>query len=47
MSAEQWVQLATADMHQRTSFEFAIVNSGDQFLGGCGINQIDTANKNC
>lgn len=28
-----------------TEFEFAIVDATDRFLGGCGLNQISTANR--
>jgi len=39
-----WVEEQVAAFEARTAFEFAIVSDAGGYLGGCGLNQIDSAN---
>ena len=39
-----WLETQVASFEQRTAFEFAIVSTDGRYLGGCGLNQIDTIN---
>lgn len=39
-----WLAVQVPAFEARSAFEFAIV-SGDHYLGGCGLNQIDTLNR--
>jgi ribosomal-protein-serine acetyltransferase len=43
--ARQWVAVQEQLAKQGTAYEFAILGEGGRFLGGCGINQISTANR--
>jgi len=43
--ARQWVAIQGKLAKQGTAYEFAILGEGGRFLGGCGINQISTANR--
>jgi len=43
--AEAWVALQTKAFPAREAFEFVIVDETARILGGCGINQIDRANR--
>lgn len=38
--AEEWVTGAASRFEDRTAFEFAISNISEDYLGGCGLNQI-------
>src|SRR5262245_50975575 len=40
-----WLEIQVPAFEQRTAFEFAIVSAHDEYLGGCGLNQIDAANR--
>jgi RimJ/RimL family protein N-acetyltransferase len=40
-----WIDAQIAASEARTAYEFAIVSSGDRYLGGCGLNQIDVTNR--
>jgi len=43
--ARRWVALQEELAKQGAVYEFAILGEGSRFLGGCGINQISTANR--
>ena len=43
--ARQWVAVQERLAEQGMAYEFAILGEGGRFLGGCGINQISTANR--
>jgi ribosomal-protein-serine acetyltransferase len=43
--AEEWLVAQVAALEDRKAFAFAIVSSGDQYLGGCGLNGLDAANR--
>jgi ribosomal-protein-serine acetyltransferase len=43
--ARQWVAVQEKLAKQGVAYEFAIFGKGGRFLGGCGINQISTANR--
>jgi ribosomal-protein-serine acetyltransferase len=43
--ARRWVALQEELAKQGVAYEFAILGEGSRFLGGCGINQISTANR--
>jgi ribosomal-protein-serine acetyltransferase len=43
--ARQWVAVQEDLAKQGLAYEFAILNEGGRFLGGCGINQINKANR--
>jgi RimJ/RimL family protein N-acetyltransferase len=42
--AEAWVQTTRAGHTTGAMYDFAVVDSGGRFLGGCGLNQISRAN---
>ena len=39
-----WLETQVAAFREGTAFEFAIVSANGQYLGGCGLNQVDKAN---
>lgn len=41
----EWLETQVEAFRERRQFEFAIVDDKAQFLGGCGINQINTHHK--
>lgn len=43
--SRSWLEAQVPAFEQGTAFEFAIVTAGQQYLGGCGLNQIDTINQ--
>ena len=43
--SRSWVQAQIAAFDQRTAFEFAIIRDDGRYLGACGLNQIDHANR--
>ena len=43
--SRSWLEIQVPAFAQRTAFEFAIVSAEGHYLGGCGLNQIDKANK--
>jgi ribosomal-protein-serine acetyltransferase len=43
--AQQWVAVQEDLVKQRMAYEFAILDEGGRFLGGCGVNQINKANR--
>ncbi len=43
--ARSWIGAQVAAFESRTAFEFVIVSVDGRFLGGCGLNQIDDANR--
>jgi ribosomal-protein-serine acetyltransferase len=43
--ARSWLELQVAAYEQRTAFEFAIVSTQAEYLGGCGLSQIDQVNQ--
>ena len=43
--ARSWIGAQVAAFEARTAFEFVIVAPDGRFLGGCGLNQIDDANR--
>jgi ribosomal-protein-serine acetyltransferase len=44
--SRSWLEAQVPAFERGTSFEFAIVSAdGGRYLGGCGLNQIDTANR--
>jgi ribosomal-protein-serine acetyltransferase len=43
--SRSWLETQVAAFENRTTFEFAIVCADGHYLGGCGLNQIDTANR--
>ena len=43
--AQQWVAVQEDLAKQGMAYEFAIFDEGGCFLGGCGINQINKANR--
>jgi ribosomal-protein-serine acetyltransferase len=43
--AQQWVAVQEDLAKQRMAYEFAILDEGGRFLGGCGVNQISKANR--
>ena len=40
-----WLGVQVPAFQQRTTFEFAITTDEGQYLGGCGLNQIDSLNQ--
>ena len=40
-----WLAVQLQAFHQRTTFEFAITTDDGEYLGGCGLNQIDVMNQ--
>ncbi|HVR42232.1 MAG TPA: GNAT family N-acetyltransferase [Thermoanaerobaculia bacterium] len=43
--AREWVERQIALFAAKTEFEFVIVDESGRILGGCGLNQIDEANR--
>ena len=43
--ARRWIKAQLSAREAQSAFEFVIVASDDTFLGGCGVNQIDAANR--
>jgi ribosomal-protein-serine acetyltransferase len=43
--SRSWLQAQIAAFDQRTAFEFAIAGDDGRYLGACGLNQIDHANR--
>lgn len=43
--ARSWIGVQVAAFESRAAFEFVIVAPDGRFLGGCGLNQIDDANR--
>ena len=43
--ARTWIEKQVALFADRTSFAFVITAAGGQFLGGCGLNQIDPIHR--
>ena len=43
--SQSWLEAQTAAFAAGTAFEFAIVSEDGRYLGGCGLNQIDAANR--
>lgn len=40
-----WIENQISAFRQGTAFEFAIVSASGRYLGGCGLNRIDTMNR--
>lgn len=40
-----WLETQVAAFDEGTAYEFAIVSGSGQYLGGCGLNQLDKANR--
>lgn len=45
--AKSWLRVQVQAFNERKWFEFAIVDPAGQYLGQCGLNQIDEANRRC
>jgi len=43
--SRSWLEAQVPAFHIGTAFEFAIESGDGQYLGGCGLNQIDKANN--
>src|SRR5436309_1049913 len=43
--AEAWVAHQIAAFMAKTKFEFVITDETDTIIGGCGLNQFDSANR--
>jgi len=43
--ARHWVAIQEDLATQGVAYEFAVLDEGGRFLGGCGINQINKANR--
>src|SRR5439155_6339107 len=43
--SRSWLETQVAAFENRTTFEFAIVSADGHYLGGGGLNQIETANR--
>ena len=43
--SRSWLGLQIPAFDQKTSFEFAIVAADGAYLGGCGLNQLDSVNR--
>jgi RimJ/RimL family protein N-acetyltransferase len=43
--SQQWLDAQVAAFERATAFEFAIVGAEGNYLGGCGLNQLDPANR--
>ena len=43
--SREWLAVQVQAFQDGTAFEFAIVGRNGQYLGGCGLNQIDATNK--
>jgi len=42
--SQSWLEIQVPAFEHGTAFEFAIISGDGRYLGGCGLNQIDTAN---
>jgi ribosomal-protein-serine acetyltransferase len=42
--SRSWLEIQVSGFAHGAAFEFAIVSADGRFLGGCGLNQIDTVN---
>ena len=45
IDSRSWLEVQVVAFQARTAFEFAIVAADGMYLGGCGLNQIDTVNR--
>jgi ribosomal-protein-serine acetyltransferase len=45
--AKSWLRTQVQAFNERRWFEFAIVDPVGRYLGQCGLNQIDEANRRC
>jgi ribosomal-protein-serine acetyltransferase len=45
--AKSWLRTQVQAFNERRWFEFAIVDPVGEYLGQCGLNQIDEANRRC
>jgi RimJ/RimL family protein N-acetyltransferase len=45
--AKSWLRTQVQAFNERKWFEFAIVDPVGRYLGNCGLNQIDEANRRC
>jgi ribosomal-protein-serine acetyltransferase len=45
VDSQSWLEAQVPAFEAGTAFEFAIVSTDGQVLGGCGLNQIDTINR--
>ncbi len=43
--ARDWIALQIEQAKQGLAYEFAVFDRGNRFLGGCGLNQINRANR--
>jgi RimJ/RimL family protein N-acetyltransferase len=43
--SRSWLEVQVAAFAARSAFEFAIVGRDGRYLGGCGLNQIETLNR--
>jgi len=43
--SRSWLETRVPAFQQGTEFEFAIITADGRYLGGCGLNQIDNANR--
>ena len=43
--SRSWLEIQVPAFEAGTAYEFAIVSADGQFLGGCGLNQIDQVNQ--
>jgi RimJ/RimL family protein N-acetyltransferase len=43
--ARRWIEAQVSAFEARKAFEFVILSADGRFLGGCGLNQIDDANR--
>ena len=45
--AKSWLRTQVQAFNERRWFEFAILDPGGEYLGQCGLNQMDDANRRC
>lgn len=43
--SRSWVELQVANFAEGNEYNFVVVSSDDRFLGGCGLNLFDRANR--
>jgi RimJ/RimL family protein N-acetyltransferase len=43
--SQAWIELQVSGFERGTAYEYAIVSAGGEYLGGCGLNQVDTVNR--
>lgn len=43
--SRSWLELQVPAFEESKAFEFAIISANGQYLGGCGLNQVDKMNK--